>query len=605
MQSKMMRVAIPKRSDYQTVDLSKSRQLGPINPESLPEEERAKFEALDEYHQIIYPWKQNFSNANKRYYFYNEKTKESVWELPDDVRKLADRYYYAQSVQNFNLTKRNVDIFLNIREENEEESEEKVQRILDDMAEDKQNEDFALREELKESSDRDLDKISEHDEASQQIEESEVANPAILHHEGENDIDGIQVIPSDTQYENDEHLPNDYPNQFVEQGEEIPQLKVPLSYDLKQEPGEPTELKNFKTAWVTRPAPVQQDISFFQDHAYKEGDQEYNIWYDKYIEDEIIPQREGAKCKCNPSLHSGYTRADVFERSQRNFCIHFARGNCFLGVNCGFYHHVPSLTECLKVDNGKDIFGRSRFATHRKDNRGIGNFLKETRTLRLSDFSAPVNATNPVQATYEMLWRHFSQWGTVEDLFLIPSVNVAYIRFAHRCMAEFAKVAMTDQTLDADEILTVKWTDDDCFALDEAEHQELLDTIEQQKQKNMTKKEKQKKKGPKDANIGESEFDFDEKKKRQRLTMEEFYKEEEMNFQYQEKLRRQVVDPSRIQMEAQFTLFEQRLRQAELDKLKLDQSLKRVKTGNGSKGLYSYQQFLNDVKEEQREEKLF
>ena len=598
-----MRVAIPKRSDYQTVELDKNRPEGSFVPLNLSDEEREAFETLDEYHQVIYPWKQLFSNFMKRYYFFNEKTSESVWELPADMQRRTERYYYAQSMQNFNLTKRNVDIFLNVREENDDEDVENIEHILVDISAYHQSDLVDVQEDQKENlefpNEMQFDKLP----SSQQIKDFKDLDLTKPNHEANGNTDGNHTTTIESQCKNCESANSDLlipANYNVDS-----QPQVLLSYELKQEMTEPTILKNFKTLWTTRPAPIQQDVSFFQDNAYREGDQEYNIWYDKYIEDEIIPQREGANSKCDPALHSGYTRADVFDRNQRNFCIHFARGNCFLGVNCGFYHHIPSLTECLKVDNSKDIFGRSRFATHRKDNRGIGNFLKETRTLRLSDFSAPVNATNPVQASYEMLWRHFSQWGTVEDLFLIPSVNVAYIRFAHRCMAEFAKVAMTDQTLDADEILTVKWTDDDCFALDEAEHQEILDTIEQQKQNKLSKKEKQKKNGAKDANIGESEFNFDEKKNRQRLNMEEFYKEEEMNFQYQEKLRRVIIDPSKIQMEAQFKIFEQYLRQAELDRLNLDQSLKRNTNGSGSKALYSYQQFLNEVREEQREEKLF
>ena len=60
-----------------------------------------------------------------------------------------------------------------------------------------------------------------------------------------------------------------------------------------------------------------------------------------------------------------------------------------MGHNCRYYHHIPTLKECLKIDNSKDIFGRSRFASHRKDNAGIGNFMKETRTLRITDFCIP------------------------------------------------------------------------------------------------------------------------------------------------------------------------------------------------------------------------
>lgn len=45
---------------------------------------------------------------------------------------------------------------------------------------------------------------------------------------------------------------------------------------------------------------------------------------------------------------------------------------------------------------------------------------------------------------YEIMWRHFSVWGEIEDINLVPNKGIAFIRYAHRCMAEFAKEAMVD-----------------------------------------------------------------------------------------------------------------------------------------------------------------
>lgn len=142
-------------------------------------------------------------------------------------------------------------------------------------------------------------------------------------------------------------------------------------------------------------------------------------------------------------------------KNQVYFCLHFAKGNCYSGKNCQFYHHVPSLEECLKVDNSKDIFGRARFATHRKDNMGVGNYLHDTRTLRLSDFCVNTNSENFAIAGYELLWRHCSAFGILEDIYFLPTDNIAFVRYKHRCMAEFSKEALADQSLDNDEVLTV------------------------------------------------------------------------------------------------------------------------------------------------------
>lgn len=62
---------------------------------------------------------------------------------------------------------------------------------------------------------------------------------------------------------------------------------------------------------------------------------------------------------------------------------------------------------------------------------------------------------------YEVLLRHFTVWGEVEDINILPHKGYAFIKYAHRCMAEFAKEAMTNQTLDGNEMLTIKWANDD------------------------------------------------------------------------------------------------------------------------------------------------
>jgi hypothetical protein len=38
---------------------------------------------------------------------------------------------------------------------------------------------------------------------------------------------------------------------------------------------------------------------------------------------------------------------------------------------------------------------------------------------------------------------------------------MAFIRYKHRCFAEFAKEAMQNRNLDANEILTAKWSTED------------------------------------------------------------------------------------------------------------------------------------------------
>ncbi len=125
-------------------------------------------------------------------------------------------------------------------------------------------------------------------------------------------------------------------------------------------------------------------------------------------------------------------------------------------MNCKFFHKVPSRAECQLVDNSRDIFGRPRFATHRDDRGGVGSFMCETRTLEVSDFKIP-SSSDPLAQMYEILWRHFSVWGIIEDINVNQNKALAFIKYEHRCMAEYAKEAMYHQSLDKNEILTLKW----------------------------------------------------------------------------------------------------------------------------------------------------
>jgi len=207
---------------------------------------------------------------------------------------------------------------------------------------------------------------------------------------------------------------------------------------------------------LKRPARKQVEQSIAKSFAYQQGDEEYNIWYDKYQSEKRDKEREAAPTRCEPEVDAGYTKADKMEKFSAYFCFHFARGCCAEGANCKYYHRIPTFEECDQIDQAKDIFGRPRFSTHREDMDGIGSFLKDTRTIGVTDFKMP-GGNDPIASMYEILWRHFSPWGDIEDINLHPGKGTAYIKYAHRCMAEFAKFAMQNQALDSDEILVIKW----------------------------------------------------------------------------------------------------------------------------------------------------
>lgn len=82
---------------------------------------------------------------------------------------------------------------------------------------------------------------------------------------------------------------------------------------------------------------------------------------------------------------------------------------------------MPCFAECVSVDNQRDIFGRVRHNSHREDRGGVGSFNIETRSLEVRDFKAPTEGVGVVTQMYEILYRHFSEWGDVEDIRYYPN----------------------------------------------------------------------------------------------------------------------------------------------------------------------------------------
>ena len=209
--------------------------------------------------------------------------------------------------------------------------------------------------------------------------------------------------------------------------------------------------------WLKRPARQQVEESK-REIAYTEGHYDYNIWYDKYLSDRTEDKEKiPAETKCNPTLDTGYTRADKQQKKNNSyFCLYFARGCCCEGVNCRYYHHVPTFEEVQYIENSKDIFGRSRFATQLKDNGGVGLFTKNCRTLYVSDIKK-LEKKDQNREMVKLIYENFSKFGEIEDIQYLPLKASCYIKFTHRCFAEYAKEAMMKQAMVGEEILSITW----------------------------------------------------------------------------------------------------------------------------------------------------
>jgi len=256
-------------------------------------------------------------------------------------------------------------------------------------------------------------------------------------------------------------------------------------------PSEWLEGKNY----LQRPARKQLEKSYEKEYSYKQGDDEYNIWHDKYINDNPVRTRTPAATRCDPDQDIGYTKADHYDPHTAYWCLHFVRGCCTEGANCRFFHHMPSFKDCQRIPLLKDIFGRTRHSEHRQDMAGIGCFQKECKTLCVVDIKLPP-VEDPIKQVNEMLWKHFSLWGRVEDVLFIPSKTQAFVKYYHRCYAEIAKEAMTNQALDFDEMLGIKWANDDPDPSRESQFSEAWHKAQIHKErqtKAKTKQPKQKK----------------------------------------------------------------------------------------------------------------
>lgn len=141
-------------------------------------------------------------------------------------------------------------------------------------------------------------------------------------------------------------------------------------------------------------------------------------------------------------------------------------------ADCGSLHRLPPPAESMP-DTTRDVFNREKHADYKDDMSGNGSFSRINRTLYIGRIKENRN-------TAEMVERHFEEFGeiersesephpqlTVQALELTPdgsgpvkilqSRGVAFVTYFSELNAQFAKEAMTDQSLDSEEIINVRY----------------------------------------------------------------------------------------------------------------------------------------------------
>lgn len=184
----------------------------------------------------------------------------------------------------------------------------------------------------------------------------------------------------------------------------------------------------------------------------------YNIWYNKNSgERGHSREKAQATTRCNIAKDSGITKGSSRAWDGTFICLKFARGCCPFGYDCSWIHTLPSDEFESNLETTKDCFGRERHEQVRDDQSGVGSFSADEQTERTL-YVGGLFVTPDLQA---IVYKHFNEWGETDNVRVLHSKGVAFVRYRKRASAEFAKEAMQNQALDNNEILNVRWATDD------------------------------------------------------------------------------------------------------------------------------------------------
>ena len=179
----------------------------------------------------------------------------------------------------------------------------------------------------------------------------------------------------------------------------------------------------------------------------------YNIWYNKHPGERYdSKEKQSSSSRCYISKDEGETRGNA--RDGAYTCLKFARGCCPLGYECPWLHLLPTGEFNANLDATRDCFGRERHDEVREDQSGVGSFATDLETARTLYVGGIASPRSNIQSTVR---RHFTEWGEIENVRVLESKGVAFVRYKYRANAEFAKEAMQKQSLDNGEFLNIRW----------------------------------------------------------------------------------------------------------------------------------------------------
>lgn len=210
---------------------------------------------------------------------------------------------------------------------------------------------------------------------------------------------------------------------------------------------------------MNRPARVQVAEDGLPSNLPPQNGLVFNVWYNKWSHgtNNRNNQRFLNRYRCDPIRDTGYTRADKLKQtnSLKNngstkkslfyHCLYFAKGICCKGSKCEYFHHVPT----NEVSVVYDCFGREKYSDFRDDMGGIGSFQKQNKTLYVSGLQQgsglPSNMSSA--AVEQRVKTRFQQFGDIEYIRYLKDKHCFFIKYRFQSCAEFAKEAMSHQTL--------------------------------------------------------------------------------------------------------------------------------------------------------------
>lgn len=176
----------------------------------------------------------------------------------------------------------------------------------------------------------------------------------------------------------------------------------------------------------------------------------FNIWFLKWAGgDSSSRNYTKLKFRVDIKRDSGYTKG---VENKSPICIFFAKGCCYKGKKCPFLHRLPS-PEDHRIPT-QDCFGRDKTADYRDDMAGVGSLARTNRTL----YVAGINMGDHIE---DVLSANFGEFGSIDKIKVLYGKGCAFISYKYEAEAQFAKESMDAQSLTGNDVLSVKWANED------------------------------------------------------------------------------------------------------------------------------------------------